>query len=539
MDKTINAVIYARYSSHSQTEQSIEGQLRDCYAFAKREGLAVVGEYIDRAISGKTDERPDFQRMIKDAAKKQFQKVIVWKLDRFARNRFDSANYKHILKKYGVRVVSATENISDDPEGIMLEGMLESLAEYYSANLSKHVKRGLHQSAINGTYTGGIIPFGFKVVDRKLVADEQNAPIVRWMFDQYALGVPKKKIFDVLNQKGVKGFYGRPLSLSSLQNAFHNRKYIGEYVFNGQAVTGGCEAIVDEETFNKVQAMLKKRKHAPASAKARQEYLLQGKGFCGHCGANLVGHSGTSKTGIVHYYYACAKRKKFHTCNKKTEKKDFLEWYVVEQTCEYILLPDRIEYIAKRMVERYDQEFGADEMKKLQALIDKTERIIDQTVDASIQAPSPKLRQRLFEKIEQLETKKADMEIDLAKLKLLSAAHYTKDQIMAWLKLFCNGDPMDEVFRKKIIDVFINSVYLYDDKLVINYNIKEGKQVSYIEVCDELDALDETSADQDAIQDGKVRISRQVLHQNDPNTNPSYIFVNGLFGMVLARDHQK
>jgi DNA invertase Pin-like site-specific DNA recombinase len=171
-----NAVIYARYSSHGQTEQSIEGQLRDCYAYAEREGYKVVGEYIDRAISGRSDDRPDFQRMIADAPKKQYQFVIVWKLDRFARNRYDSAIYKSKLKKHGVKVVSATENISNDPEGIILEGMLESMAEYYSANLSKHVKRGLRESVIKGTYTGGIPPIGYKVIDKKLIIDEDKGP---------------------------------------------------------------------------------------------------------------------------------------------------------------------------------------------------------------------------------------------------------------------------------------------------------------------------------------------------------------------------
>lgn len=133
----MNAVIYARYSSHNQTEQSIEGQLRDCYAYAKRCDLTVVGEYIDRAISGTTDERPDFQRMIADAPKKQFQRILVWKLDRFARSRYDSAIYKHQLKQYGVRVLSVMENVGEGDESILLEALLEASAEYYSLDLKR------------------------------------------------------------------------------------------------------------------------------------------------------------------------------------------------------------------------------------------------------------------------------------------------------------------------------------------------------------------------------------------------------------------
>lgn len=117
----MNAVIYARFSSHNQTEQSIEGQLKTCYEFAEKNGYTVVGEYIDRAISGTTDARPDFLRMIDDSAKKSFQYVLVYQLDRFARNRYDSATYKAKLKKNGVRVLSARENITDDASGILVE----------------------------------------------------------------------------------------------------------------------------------------------------------------------------------------------------------------------------------------------------------------------------------------------------------------------------------------------------------------------------------------------------------------------------------
>ena len=175
----MNAVIYARYSSHGQTEQSIEGQLRDNYAWAKQQGISVVGEYVDRARSGTKDTRPDFQRMIEDAAKKQFEMVIVWKLDRFARNRYDSAIYKARLKKFGVRVVSVKEAITDSPEGIILEGLLESMAEYYSANLAQNVRRGLRESIAKGNFCGGNIPYGYRVENKKLVIDDRTIHLWR------------------------------------------------------------------------------------------------------------------------------------------------------------------------------------------------------------------------------------------------------------------------------------------------------------------------------------------------------------------------
>ncbi len=478
-----NAVIYTRYSSHSQQEQSIEGQLRDCYAYAEREGFTVVAEYCDRAISGKTDDRPDFQRMINDASKRQFQYVIVWKLDRFARNRYDSATYKHKLKKYGVKVVSATEHISDDPEGVILEGLLESMAEYYSANLSKHVKRGQRESVLKGQHIGGTPPFGFKIENKRLVAHEHNAPIIRYVFEQYAKGVTKKKIMEELTAKGVLNFYGRPLSYSCLQHALRNPKYIGQYHYNGELVPGACEALIDETTFRKVQEMLDKRAHGKSGEKARQEYLLQGKAFCGMCGTRLVGDAGKSKTGAMYYYYACGNRKKHHTCKKLNEKKGFLEWFVVEQTVEYVLQPERMEYIATRLVERYKLEFNDGKIKELERHVAKIDREANDAVDASIKAPAS-ARQIYYDKLEMLMAQKADTEHELTKLRIAAKNAYTQEQIIAWLKLFTKGDELDPEFQRRIIDVFINSVYVYDNKIVIYYNVKDGKQVSYIEMLD-------------------------------------------------------
>ena len=229
-----NAVIYGRYSSHGQQEQSIEGQLRDCHAFAEREGLVIVGEYIDRAISAKTDARPSFRRMIADASKKQFQYVIVWKLDRFSHNRYDSAIHKAALKKHGVKVISAMENITDNADGALLEGILESMAEYYSTSLAENIKRGQRESILKGAHLGGLPPFGFKTVREegklRLVADEAKAPIIKYVFEEYAKGVPKKQIMEALTAKGLLGGMSNNFTISSLQKALRNRKYFCQLI---------------------------------------------------------------------------------------------------------------------------------------------------------------------------------------------------------------------------------------------------------------------------------------------------------------------
>ena len=159
----MRGVIYARYSSDNQREESIEGQIRENTAYAQKNGIDIVGTYIDRAYSAKTDNRSEFQRMIKDSAKKGFDVVIVWKLDRFSRNRYDSARYKAMLRKNDVKVVSATESISDGAEGIILESVLEGMAEYYSADLAEKVSRGMTENALKCRFSGGNIPFGYMI----------------------------------------------------------------------------------------------------------------------------------------------------------------------------------------------------------------------------------------------------------------------------------------------------------------------------------------------------------------------------------------
>lgn len=481
----MNAVIYARFSSYGQTEQSIEGQLKDCYAFAEREGYAVVGEYIDRAKSARSDDRPDFQRMVKDAEKKQFQAILVWKLDRFARNRYDSAIYKAKLKKHGVKVISAMENIGDSPEGIILEGMLESMAEYYSANLSLNVRRGQRETAAKGRWCGGQVPLGYKPVDGRLVADERTAPAIRKLFQMYVEGARKKDIVTAMNAMGLRNKRGRDFGESTCDWVLKNPTYVGRHTWNGQVIEGCADAIIDEATFEAAQRRLSRVARAPASAKAKVEYQLQGKVFCGYCGANMIGESGHGRSAIYHYY-TCSTRKKSRGCHKRPEKKDFIEWYIVEQTALYVLDPDRIDAIAEAVVAEYKKEINASALSDLERNLARADADINVLVDSLLEAPKT-VHARIYERIELLEAQKAELDIEIARLRIALGIRFTVKEVQAWMKQFCNGDPLDPIYRKRIIDVFINSVYLYDDKTVIFYNIRDGQQVSIITPDPDLD----------------------------------------------------
>ena len=498
-----NAVIYARYSSNNQTEQSIEGQLRDCYVFAEREGLNVLGQYIDRALSGRTDDRPDFQRMVADAKKNQFQYVIVYKLDRFTRNRYDSAVYKHKLKQCGVKVVSATENISDNPEGVILEAVLEASAEYYSLELSQKIKRGYRESILKGNYIGGSPPIGYKLIDKKLVVDEEKAHIIKWVFEQYAAGVSKKAIMDELTAKGVYSpKTGKPYGSTAFQTALRSKVYIGTLQRGDIVSENACPALIDKSLFDKVQERLNANRKAGATKKAKTEYILYGKAFCGYCGKNMIGDHGTSRSGTKHFYYSCLGRKKHKDCKKKSEKKDYLEWYIVEQTLEYILTPARMKYIAAGVVAEYDKEFNNGRVKEMEKRLAKVERDIKKLFDMMFNSDSKAVMRNCEEKIKLLELQQIDLEIDIAKLKVANGIRYTEADIIAWLKVFTKGNMFDAEFRKRIIDVFINSIYLYDDKIVIYYNIKDSKQISYVEMLDSSEEpIEDTSGCVDIIKD--------------------------------------
>lgn len=272
----MKAVIYARYSSDNQTEASIEGQLRECMEFAERAEIDVIGNYIDRALTAKTDNRPEFQKMIKDSYKHAFDCIIVWKLDRFARNRYDSAHYKSLLKKNGVKVISAKETIGEGSEGILLESVLEGMAEFYSAELAEKVSRGMTENVLKGICNGGQVTFGYKVnAEHCYEKDELTSPIVEQIFEMYSDGYKIKEIVDYLNGHNIRTYKNGKMTINIVQRMLSNRRYIGEYKFQSTVVPNGIPAIISEELFNRVQEILAKNKRSPARKKV-QRYNQKG-----------------------------------------------------------------------------------------------------------------------------------------------------------------------------------------------------------------------------------------------------------------------
>lgn len=486
----MNGVIYARYSSDNQREESIEGQLRECVEFAERQGITVIGNYIDRAMSAKTDDRPDFQRMIKDSNKHLFEVVIVWKLDRFARNRYDSARYKTVLKKNGVRLISAKENISDRPEGILLESMLEGYAEYYSAELSEKVIRGMTDNALKCKSNGSQMPYGYVSDDEQHIhVDEKEAAIVQELYTRYADGEPSTVIMRDLNTRGILSKTGKPFSKSVVIYMLHNRRYLGEYKFMDIVVPGGIPQIISEELFDRVQARFERSKKAPAREKAKVNYLLTTKLYCGKCGVFMVGESGTSRTGDTHNYYKCSNVKRKKGCDKKSVRKEMIENLVIDWTMKTALADSTIERMAEAVVELQQQENVL--LPVLHGRLADTEKAISNLLDA--------IQQGLFnasakQRMDDLEQQKTELEINIAREEMQQPT-LTKEQVVFWISRFKDGDKNDPAFRQRLIDCFVNAVYLYDDRIVLTYNVKDGTDTIPLSSINEAFGGGETGSD--------------------------------------------
>ena len=456
----MNAVIYARYSSHNQREESIDGQLRECQDFALRNGITIVGEYIDRALTGKTDNRAAFQKMIRDSEKGHWEAVIMYTLDRLGRNRYDLAMYKAKLKKNGVRVFYAKQSIPDGPEGIVFESVLEGMAEYYSENLARNVQRGMRENALAGKTTGGKPALGYRVnKDLHYEIDPVGAQIVREIFQMYADGMTAAAVVEHCVKNGYKTAFGRPFTRNSISSIIRNEKYIGTYKCNDVELQNAVPPIIDKALFDKVQGMIKHNYATRARGKAKMDYLLTTKVFCGHCGSPMLGESGTGRNGTTYHYYKCFHRKKGGNCDKKPENKDWLENFVVRYTVEKVLTDENIDIIATKAMEIIEKESeDKSVLEGLKISLKDTEKRLTNILDLMEQGiATESTKSRLLD----LEARKEDLIAQIAREET-KRPFLTKERIIFWLERFKDGNVESLDFKRKIIDALVNSVHVYD-----------------------------------------------------------------------------
>ena len=490
------AVIYARYSSDKQTEQSIEGQVRCCEEFAKAKGYTIIGEYIDRGLSGKIDTRPEFQRMIKDSHKRCFQFIIVYQLDRFSRDKYDSAIHKNTLRKNGVRVLSSKENITDDPSGMLMETVLEGMAEYYVAELAIKIKRGMNESWLKGHYLGGLVTYGYNKVSidpakpktKRYEINKAEAEIVRQIFAQYSNGKTIKQIQKWLGANKVVNKKGQPFPKNTLLNMLANKKYIGTLTLNGQENKNGIPAIVDKKLFADVQKRLFKNQGKPSAHKAPLYYLLSGTLYCGYCHLAVTGDSGTSGTkGVVYRYYKCVKKKaRSQPCECRQVNKKYLEDLIVKATIEHALTDEQIAFVVNGLIEKNKQLERNIKLERFEHQLKECQSSINSIVDVVCKGLSSKALQ---EKLLLLESEKADLEWRIEGERLNTPIPLDADELTFWLEQFREINAEDEKSRQFLVDTFVNKIILFNDKVIITFNVKgrDNKKLTISEILSDIE----------------------------------------------------
>jgi DNA invertase Pin-like site-specific DNA recombinase len=465
------AVIYARYSSTAQREESAEIQLNSCYAHAEREGYTVVGKYVDEALTGRNDERPQFQKMIRDSQKSKFNRVIVHRLDRFSRDKYDNAHYKRILKKNNIKVVSATEPISEDSTGVLMEAILEGFAEYYSIELGEKIKRGHALNAEKGLANGACVPLGYKIgiVDgeKKYVLDEEKAPIVKEIFTKYVNGMRIKEICDDLNSRQIKSSKGAAFNKNSMHTLLKNEKYLGIYIYGGVRTEGGMPQIIDKELFDKVQEKMIQNKKLPARSRAKVEYLLTTRLYCGHCKEMMTGFSGTGKLGRVYRYYVCKGANK-GLCNKKRASKDYIEDTVIDE-CRKLLTEKNISRIAKEVVKIVESYDDRSEIIRIEKYIKKLQKEKENQMKSLRACDIEDVRGMIFEDLSRISAELKELEVQLD-VENARRENISEEKVEKFLTTLAKGDIMDVVYRKSLIKTLVNKIFLYDDRFTITFN---------------------------------------------------------------------
>ena len=496
------AVLYARFSSDNQRTESIDAQLRAMHAYCKQHQIAVISTYVDEAKSATTDRRPAFQQMISDSASHTFNILLVHKLDRFARNRYDSAIYKRELKKNGVTVYSVLENLDDSPESIIMESVLEGMSEYYSQNLAREVMKGLKETALQCKHTGGKPPIGYDVdpVSKKLIVNEVEAAAVRLIFEMYAGGCGYSLIINALRERGLRTKTGSEFRKNSLYSILTNQKYIGKFVFNRSSarnpdgtrnshrhkteaeiitVEGGCPSIVDQDIFEKVSLRLNCHKRDGGRNNAKHKYLLSGKVFCKECGRAMVGNArlaGRNRT--LYITYRCPSQK--HVCQNREINRDYLEKYTISLLERYIFNRSALSTIEDKINGQQDNGISSISAQK-DNITQELRRVKGEMENIADAIGKGLISSVLTERLLALEAEKGQLELSLALLDEKaesSDAYIDYDYILSRYQTL-KDTPASPEFRALVLD-YIGLIQV--GRYGVDFTLHTG-----LDLCPELD----------------------------------------------------
>ena len=474
----MNAAIYARYSSDNQREASIDDQLRICRDYCKQKGLTVVCEYHDSALSGLTDNRPDFQRMIRDGERRVFDCLVLYSLDRFARNKYDSATYKARLKKAGVVLAYVTTPVGEGPESVLMESLLEGMAQYYSENLARNVRRGLEGNALKGVWASGHVPIGYKLDESKhLTIDPIAAETVRLIYTLYADGHPRAAIMRRLNLEHRLTSTGKPWNGGAITHILKNPIYTGVYKYGSIVNPTAAPVIIEKPLFDRVQSIIAINAQARARhIESAAPYLLTGKLMCGCCGAWMVGMSGVSHSGKIYYYYACSR--KSHNkggCPKLNEPRDAVDNAIIAAVKTTLTDPVILD-IAQRSAAQFAAESdNTPAIKQATAALSSINRKINNLLDAVEQGI---ISETLQSRLSELESQRTSAQTALARAQI-PAPTPTAAEIAFYLKSLRDTDPASPAYRSALVSNLLNTAVIYDTpaaegkKIAVAYNLTQ------------------------------------------------------------------
>ena len=481
--------------SEMQRTESIDAQIRAINEYTNDNNYILVNKYIDMAKSGKNDDRPQFLQMIQDAKDNLFDIIVVHKLDRFARNRYDSVRYRHELKRNNVKLLSVLENYdSDTPEGVLMESLYEGMNEYYIKNLSREIMKGLKENAYQAKFTGGVPPLGYDI-DENLhyVINPAEAEIVRQIFDMSIQNIGYGKIIDELNSKGYKTKTGKYFSKNSLSSLLRNPKYCGIYEFNRAPkrdvdgkrnsharksedeiirIVNAIPAIISKEDFTIIENKMKLRKQNSGKMRAKEVYLLSGKLVCGKCGMAYVGHRKFNSQKKKYVFYSCNNNQRKKECTAKYIRREYIEGFVLDQISEHVFDESKIPEVCK-LYKEYALENNYEAIMQKEYLSKKL-KAVDKQIDNIVSIVATTASKSLLNKLEELEQDKITLEFRIENIETeCSIQSVTEDELKDLFAiardLFKKGELSTS---KKLIDLFVDRVTVYDEYVELVVKIK-------------------------------------------------------------------
>lgn len=468
----LTAAIYARYSSSAQNDASIEQQIAECEQYAQANKLTVVARYDDRAISGRSDKRPGFQRLLRAADRHEFQVLLAYKSNRISRNMQSALNYEQRLANAGVRVVYCKESFSDDATGRFMLRMMMNMNQFYSENMSEDIRRGMVDSASKGKIVGSV-PYGYrKGSDGRFEIDEQAAAVVREIFNRYIQNEPLADIRRDFNERGLLTRQKRPWSKNSFHGILSNEKYTGVYTFGSVRIDNAIPAIIEKGVYAIAQDKMNGEKIVRKRHRGNEDYILTGKLFCGYCYAPMVGMSGRGKLGKEHFYYACQTRRTKHTCDKQNVRKDELEERVVRIVQTSVLDDKTVVWMTDAIMEasrRFKEQTQLSEYESHLRDVKKQISNLVHAIEMGVAGDEVK------ERMDELQEEKRQYE-GLIAIEKIAVKDYDRLTVLGYFESIKTGDPADKDFQRMVIRDFIKAVYVFDDhlRIVVDFTGKDN-----------------------------------------------------------------